>query len=43
MAVMADVFRGKYRALSGKAFFGYGFHGVTAILALWLVIQALAS
>jgi hypothetical protein len=38
---MADVFRGKYRALSGSAFFAYGFHGVTAILALWLVIQAL--
>ena len=38
---MADVFRGKYRTLSGSAFFGYGFHGITAILALWLVIQAL--
>ena len=40
---MADVFRGKYRALSGNAFFGYGFHGITAILTLWLVIQALGS
>ncbi len=38
---MTDVFRNKYRALSGKAFFGYAFHGVTAILTLWLVAQAL--
>ena len=36
---MADVFRGKYRAQSGSAFFGYAFHGVTAILTLWLVAK----
>ena len=40
---MADVFRGKYGAHSGKAFFGYAFHGVTAIFAVWLVAQALVS
>ncbi len=40
---MADVFRVKYRALSGKAFLGYAIHSVTAILALWLVTQAVVS
>lgn len=36
---MADVFRGK---LTGaKAIPGYLFHGVTAVLALWLFMQAI--
>ncbi len=38
---MADVFRGKYSAV--KAIPGYCFHGVTAILAMWLVFQAVSS
>ncbi len=40
---MTDVFRRKYGSMSGKAIFGYGFHGVTAILALWLLAQAIAA
>lgn len=40
---MADVFRGKNKAWSGAALFGYGFHGLTAVIALWMVMQALAS
>jgi hypothetical protein len=41
MAVMADVFRGKTSGV--KAIPGYLFHGVTAVLALWLFLQALAA
>jgi len=40
---MADVFRGKTKGLGSAALVGYAFHGVTALLALWLVGQALAS
>ncbi|MHB1416652.1 MAG: hypothetical protein ACYC1C_15500 [Chloroflexota bacterium] len=40
---MADVFRGKVSGLSVKMYPGYAFHGVTAILALWLVMQAVGS
>jgi hypothetical protein len=39
--MMADVFRGKVSGV--KALPGYMFHGVTAILAAWLFLQALAS
>jgi len=38
---MADVIRGKTPGLSGAAFAGYALHGVTAILALWLLMKAL--
>jgi len=38
---MADVFRGKNGALSRASLFGYGFHGITAIVALWMFAQAL--
>ncbi len=38
---MADVFRLKVSGLSAKLLPGYAFHGVTAILALWLVMKAL--
>jgi hypothetical protein len=37
------VFRGKEGALSKGTMAGYGFHGVTAVLALWMAMQALAS
>ena len=40
---MAGVFRGKNGALSGAAMGGYAFHGVTAVAALWMVMQALAA
>lgn len=40
---MAEVFRGKTRALSGKAMSMYGFHGVTALLALWLAFKAVGQ
>jgi len=40
---MAEVFRGKYPALSKNALFGYGFHGVTAILAIYLALKAVNS
>jgi hypothetical protein len=38
---MADVIRGKTPGLSGGALAGYAFHGVTAILTLWLLFKAL--
>jgi hypothetical protein len=41
MFVMADVFRGKYSPLSKNAVPGYAFHGVTAILAIVLMLKAL--
>lgn len=40
---MADVFRGKVSSLSPKILPWYAFHGVTAVLALWLFLQALGS
>ncbi len=40
---MADVFRTKQSGLSKATLFGYAFHGVTAILALWMAMNALAS
>jgi len=39
---LAEVFRGKSAALSPKLLPGYGFHGVTAILSLWLFMKALS-
>lgn len=41
MGVMADVIRGKHSGLSGAALGGYALHGVTAVLALWLLTKAL--
>ncbi|HWI65138.1 MAG TPA: hypothetical protein VNT75_25190 [Symbiobacteriaceae bacterium] len=40
---MAEVFRGKTGALSQKALTMYGFHGVTALLALWLAFKAVSQ
>lgn len=40
---MADVFRGKSSGFSGGTLFGYAFHGVTAVLALWLLAKALGG
>jgi len=40
---MADVFRGKSTPLGKKATIGYAFHGVTAIIAIALLIKALNS
>ena len=40
---MADVFRGKSKPFGGAALFGYAFHGATAILVVWMVLQALGS
>lgn len=40
---MGDVFRHKYKALSGQAIGGYVFHGVTAILSLWMLIRAIGG
>ncbi len=40
---MADVFRGKSAAFSRKVLPWYAFHGVTAVLVLWLVGQALTA
>jgi hypothetical protein len=38
---MAEVFRGKLS--NGKALPGYLFHGVMAVLALWLVMKAVGA
>lgn len=40
---MAGVARGKMSGLGGAALGGYAFHGVTAILALYLLMKALGS
>jgi hypothetical protein len=37
------VFRGKSSALALKTLPGYAFHGVTAVLALWMVTKALGA
>jgi len=39
----ADGSRGKASAFSAKMIPGYAFHGVTAVLALFLMFQALGS
>ncbi len=41
MSVMADVFRRKRSGIAPTTLFWYGFHGVTAILALWMAMNAL--
>ena len=38
--VMAGVFRQKETAWSKNSLFGYAFHGTTAVLALWMFMQA---
>lgn len=38
---MTDVFRGKNSGWSAAALGGYAFHGITAVLALWLAMQGL--
>jgi hypothetical protein len=40
---MADVFRGKVSGLSPKMRPGYLFHGLFAVLALWLVLKAVGA
>jgi len=40
---MADVLRKKTSALSPKMYPAYLFHGVTAVLALWLLMKAVAA
>jgi hypothetical protein len=35
------VIRGKTPGLSGAALGGYALHGVTAVLALWMLMKAL--
>jgi hypothetical protein len=39
--MMSEVFRGKMSNV--KAMPGYLFHGIFAVLALWLVLKALGS
>jgi hypothetical protein len=41
--IMADVLRGKTSWCSPKVLPGYLFHGVCAVLALWLLMKALAA
>ena len=40
---MADVFRRKASVLSPKMWPGYAFHGLFAVLALWLAMKALGA
>jgi hypothetical protein len=40
---MADVLRGKTSGFSAKLLPGYLFHGVFAVLALWLVMKGLGA
>jgi hypothetical protein len=40
---MADVFRGNSSGFSPKMLPGYLFHGVFAVLALWMVMKALGA
>jgi len=39
---MAGVFRQKEKAWSPGTIFGYALHGVTAVLALWMFMKAIA-
>jgi hypothetical protein len=41
--MLADVLRGKTSGLSLKMLPGYLFHGVFAVLALWMLIRALQA
>jgi hypothetical protein len=36
------VFRGKEKAWSKNSIIGYGFHAVTAVLALWMLLMAIS-
>lgn len=40
---MTDVFRGKVSGVSPKLWPGYIFHGLFAVLALWMAMQALGA
>ena len=40
---MADVFRTKGSGVSPKMWPGYLFHGLFAVLALWMVMKALGA
>jgi len=40
---MADVFRTKVSGLSLKMWPGYLFHGLFAVLALWLAMKAIGA
>jgi hypothetical protein len=40
---MTDVFRNKISGLSPKMWPGYLFHGLFAMLALWMVMKALGA
>jgi hypothetical protein len=40
---MADVFRRKVSGVSPKMWPGYAFHGLFAVLALWLVMKGLGG
>jgi len=40
---MADVFRTKVSGLSPKMWPGYLFHGLFAVLALWMVMKAIGA
>jgi hypothetical protein len=39
---MAGVFRRKQKAWSKGTIMGYLIHGVTAVLALWMLLEAVA-
>jgi hypothetical protein len=40
---MADVFRNKISGVSPKMWPGYAFHGLFAVLALWLAMKGLGA
>jgi hypothetical protein len=40
---MAEVFRTKISGVSPKMWPGYLFHGLFAVLALWMVMQAVGA
>ena len=40
---MAEVLRGKAAAFGAKTIPGYLFHGLTAIVALWLLLKAMGA
>jgi hypothetical protein len=40
---MGDVFRRKVSGLSPKMWPGYAFHGLFAVLALWLAMKAMGA
>jgi len=40
---MAEVFRGKVSGVSPKMWPAYAFHGVFAVLAVWMVMKAIGA